>query len=109
MLVLASVLIGLAKVLELALSIYWWILIIRAVLSWVSPDPRNPIVSFLSRVTDPAIRVIRRRLPANLRYFPLDIGFLVLLALVAFGLYGIVPMLLDYGAVLRVRALGAGV
>ncbi len=78
-------------------------------ISWVSADPRNPIVRFLSQVTDPAIRVIRRWLPANLRYFPLDIAFLVLFALVIFGLYGIVPMLADYGAVLRAQALGARV
>jgi len=61
------------------------------------PDPRNPIVRFLSQVTEPAIRVIRRRLPASLRYFPLDVGFLVLFALVIFGLYGIVPMIWEYG------------
>jgi YggT family protein len=108
-LMLASVLIGLAAVLNFALTIFQWILIARAVISWVSPDPRNPIVRFLYQVTDPAIRVIRSRLPATLRYFPLDIGFLALFALVIFGLYGIVPMLSDYGAVLRSQALGAQV
>ncbi len=109
MLALASVLIGLAAVLTFALTAYQWILIARAVVSWVNADPRNPIVSFLGRLTDPAIGVIRRRLPTNLRYFPLDIAFLVLFALVIFGLYGIVPMLTDYGAVLRAQALGARV
>jgi YggT family protein len=108
-LVLASVLIGLAEVLRFALSVYQWILIARAVISWVSPDPRNPIVRFLYQATEPAILLIRRRLPASLRYFPLDIGFLVLFALVIFGLYGIVPLLSDYGALLRVQALGARV
>ena len=56
-------------------------------------------------VTEPAIRAIRRRLPANLRYFPLDMAFLVLLALVLFLDYGIVPMMKDYAAVLRHSAL----
>jgi YggT family protein len=108
-LVLASVLIGLAAVLNFALTVYWWVLIARAVISWVSADPRNPIVRFLYQVTDPPMRVIRRRLPTSLRYFPLDIAFLVLFALVVFGLYGIVPMLSDYGMVLRAEALGARV
>jgi YggT family protein len=106
-LVLASVLIGLAEVLRFVLVVYQWVLIARAVISWVSPDPRNPIVRFLYQVTDPAIRVIRRRLPASLRYFPLDIAFFVLFALVIFGLYGIVPMLSGYGELLRAQALGA--
>ena len=71
-------------------TLYKWILIARAVISWVSADPRNPIVSFLHAATDPPIRLIRRRLPMSLRYFPLDIAFLVLFALVIFALYGLV-------------------
>jgi hypothetical protein len=56
-------------------------------------------------VTEPPIRLIRRRLPASLRYFPLDIAFLVLFGLVIFAQYGIVRSLVDYAAVLRSRAL----
>ncbi len=106
MIALGNALVGFARVLEVALTIYWWILIIRAVISWVSPDPRNPIVRFLYAATEPPIRVIRRRLPSSLRYFPLDIAFLVLFALVVFALYGIVPSLIDYGQLLRYRSLG---
>jgi YggT family protein len=109
-LVLAHVLNGVAMVLNGLLTIYWWILIARAVISWVSADPRNPIVAFLHAATDPPIRLIRRRLPANLRYFPLDIAFFVLFALVVFALYGLVPMLFDYATVLRFQSLpGVGV
>jgi YggT family protein len=104
-LVLSHVLFGLARVLGVVLEIYWWVLIARAVISWVSADPRNPIVAFLHAVTDPPLRLIRRRLPTNLRYFPLDIAFLVLFALVVFGLYGLVPMLSDYATVLRYQNL----
>ena len=109
MLMLANVLIGLAAVLDFVLLAYQWILIARAVISWVSADPRNPIVSFLYAVTEPAIRVIRRRLPTNLRYFPLDIAFLVLFALVIFARYGLVQSLADYATVLRMQSLAAGV
>src|SRR6266581_903052 len=45
------------------LSIYFWIVLISALLSWVSPDPRNPIVRFLYGVTEPVLYQIRRRLP----------------------------------------------
>ncbi len=105
MLVLSHILNGVAMVLDGFLWIYLIILFARAITSWVSANPRNPIVAFLYMVTEPAIRAIRRRLPANLRYFPLDMAFLVLLAIVLFLDYGIVPMMKDYAAVLRHSAL----
>ncbi len=106
MLLLANVLIGVAAVLDFVLLVYQWILIARAVISWVSPDPRNPIVRFLYAATEPAIRVIRRRLPTSLRYFPLDVAFLVLFALVIFVRYGIVSSVADYGRLLRLQTGG---
>jgi uncharacterized protein YggT (Ycf19 family) len=101
MLALGHILSGVAMVLYSFLWIYKIILIARAITSWVSASPRNPIVAFLYMVTEPAIRAVRRKLPANLRYFPLDIAFLVLFALVLFAEYGIVPLLLDYAEVLK--------
>jgi YggT family protein len=101
MFVLANVLIGVARVLEGVLFIYQWILIARAVTSWVSADPRNPIVRFLYTVTEPPLRLIRRRLPTSLRYFPLDIAFLVLFGLVIFAQYAVVQSLVDYAMALR--------
>ncbi len=67
-----------------------FVLIGRAIVSWVNADPRNPIVRFLVQATEPPLRVIRRMLPANLRYFPLDIAFLVLFGLVIFAQYAVV-------------------
>jgi YggT family protein len=104
--VLANVLVGLAKVLDMVLWLYWWVLLARAVTSWVSADPRNPIVSFLYAATEPPLRLIRRRLPASLRYFPLDVAFLVLLGIVVFAQYAIVPSILDFAMVLRGRPAG---
>ena len=54
---------ALANLLHLILQAYFWIIIARAVLSWVNPDPFNPIVRFLYRVTEPVLRPIRHRLP----------------------------------------------
>jgi YggT family protein len=103
---LANALNGLAQVLDFVLQLYMWILIARAVISWVNADPRNPIVAFLTAVTEPAVRLIRRRLPMNLRYFPIDIAFLVLFALIIFTRYFLVATLIDYAAVLRAQATG---
>src|SRR5207245_8934220 len=52
-----------AFTLDSLLSIYFWIVLISALLSWVNPDPRNPIVRFLYGVTEPVLHQIRRRLP----------------------------------------------
>ena len=63
MFVAGNLLFYLADVLHLVLIAYMWIIIARAILSWVSPDPFNPIVRFLYRVTEPVLRPIRHRLP----------------------------------------------
>jgi YggT family protein len=54
-----------ATVLDIALTAYTWIIIIRAIVSWVNPDPWNPIVQFLHRATDPVLRPIQRLLPTR--------------------------------------------
>ena len=63
MFVAGNLLLALANLLHLVLQAYFWIIIARAVLSWVNPDPFNPIVRFLYRVTEPVLRPIRHRLP----------------------------------------------
>jgi len=65
MFVIGNFLFGLAGVLNLALRIYFWIVIARALLSWVNPDPYNPIVRFLHRATEPLLNWIRRRVPVT--------------------------------------------
>jgi YggT family protein len=52
-----------ATVLNSLLTLYFWILLAAAVLSWVNPDPNNPIVRFLRAVTDPVLYRVRRALP----------------------------------------------
>ena len=97
MFVLGNVLMGLGVVLQNVLWVYSLVLLARAVVSWVSADPRNPIVQFLSAATDPLLRIIRRMLPTNLRYFPIDIAFLVLLAIVLFSQFAVAKTLIDLG------------
>jgi len=63
MFLIANLLDALASILELALTMYMWLLIGRAILSWVQPDPYNPIVRFLFQTTEPVLAPIRRRLP----------------------------------------------
>lgn len=63
MFVISNFLAAVAKIMDILLTLYMWIIIGRAVISWVSPDPYNPIVRFLNSVTEPVLYPIRRRIP----------------------------------------------
>ena len=63
MILLSNFLTAIAKVLDIVLSIYMWVVIARAVLSWVSPY--NPIVRFIHKITEPVLYQIRRRIPVS--------------------------------------------
>ena len=52
-----------AYLLNIALTVLYWLILIRALISWVSPDPFNPLVQFLIRATEPILEPIRRLLP----------------------------------------------
>jgi YggT family protein len=63
MFVIGNFLVAVAKILDIALNLYMWMIIARAVISWVNPDPFNPIVKFLNSITDPVLYAVRRRIP----------------------------------------------
>ncbi len=61
---LSSAVVGaLVQVVDLFLSLYVWVIIARAIISWVNPSPYHPVVRFLYRVTEPVLRPIRRIIP----------------------------------------------
>ncbi len=66
MFIVSNFLVAVAKILDIGLSLYMWIIIGRAVISWVNPDPYNPIVRFLTSATEPVLYPIRRRMPIHL-------------------------------------------
>lgn len=55
----------LARIIQLAVNAYIFVILARAVLSWVNPDPRHPAVRLLDRLTEPVLRPIRDRLNMN--------------------------------------------
>jgi YggT family protein len=63
MFVFANLLSATAAALNLVLTLYMWIVIARALISWVNPDPRNPIVRFLYNATEPLLYRVRRVVP----------------------------------------------
>ncbi len=82
MFVLANLLSAIAKILDIALTLYMWVIIARAVISWVNPDPFNPIVRFLHSVTEPLLYPIRRRLP--MAFGGIDFSPLILILAIIF-------------------------
>ena len=81
-----------AFIVDTVLTIYMWIIIVSALISWVSPDPYNPIVRFLYSVTDPVLRPIRRRLGVTMG---IDISPLIVILLIMFIKHFIVASLFD--------------
>jgi len=88
-----------AAILDWLLSAYMLIVIARAVLSWVSPDPRNPIVRFISGLVDPISYRISRIIPTRIGM--MDISPLILLAAIFFVQRFLVSVLRD--AAMRLR------
>lgn len=83
MFVVSNLLVAVAQILGLVLTALYWLILIRALISWVNPDPSNPIVQFLYRTTDPILAPIRRMLPFALR-IGIDISPIIAFLLILF-------------------------
>ena len=94
MFVAGNILQGLAYVLDTVLFLYMWLIIIRALISWVNPDPWNPIVQFLMKATDPVLIVIRRRVGL---LGGIDVSPIVAILLIMFLQYAVVQTIRDIG------------
>ena len=82
MFVVANLFVALAEILHLALTLYMWIIIARAILSWVNPDPYNSIVRFLYTATEPVLDGLRRRLPVS--FGGIDFAPMVVILIIMF-------------------------
>lgn len=99
MFVISNFLAALAAVLNMLLSAYMWIIIIRALISWVSPDPYNPIVQFLRSATDPLLYRVRRWLPVS--FSGIDFSPIIVIAAIYFLQVFLVGSLRDLSYQLR--------
>ena len=99
MFVLGHLVESLAALLHFLLNIYIWVLIARAIISWVSPDPYNPIVRFLYRVTEPVLRPVRNLLP--MQGLGIDLSPMIVLLVIYVLDRFLVSSLLDLASSLR--------
>ena len=74
-------LMGVIGIITSLLTVYTWVVIVAVLISWINPDPYNPIVRFLRAVTEPALARMRRYVPNVLWSTGLDFTplFLILL------------------------------
>jgi YggT family protein len=99
MFVVGNFLGAVASVLQMLLSVYMWIIIIRALISWVNPDPYNPIVQFLRSATDPLLYRVRRWIPIS--FGGIDFSPIIVIAGILFLQSFLVQSLLDLSRSLR--------
>ncbi|MBM9538169.1 YggT family protein [Desulfobulbus alkaliphilus] len=90
MFLLGNFILAVAKLINFALSVYIWVIIASAVITWVNADPYNPIVRFLRQVTEPLLMRIRRFVPIM---GGLDLSPMVLILIIIFLQSFIVPTL----------------
>ena len=95
MFILGNLIRATAEILGMVINLFLFLIVARAVISWVSPDPYNPIVQFLYRATEPVLAPIRRRVGI---IGGLDVSPLVLMLGLAFARSFIVRTLVDLAA-----------
>ncbi|MBF0331005.1 MAG: YggT family protein [Candidatus Omnitrophica bacterium] len=97
MFVLSNLFAALATVVSAVLNIAYWLILVRALISWVNPDPSNFIVQFLERVTEPVLAPVRRMLPP----MAIDLSPIVVFLIIMFLQKFLVPTLFDIGFAVR--------
>ena len=83
-----------ARTLEGILNLYFWVVIIAAVLSWIEPNPYNPIVRFIYGITEPVFDWVREHLPVN--FGGIDFSPFVVIIGIQFVQVWLIPTILHY-------------
>ncbi len=99
MFVLANFLYAVAKLADVVLTMMTWLIIIRALISWVNPDPYNPIVQIIQRLTDPVIHPFRKLIP--MQNLGIDLSPMIAILAIWFTQLFLVQSL--YGIALQLR------
>jgi YggT family protein len=85
---------AIANILNMVIGLYIWIVIISALITWVRPDPYNPIVQILYRLTEPVYAWLRSYIPTNIQ--GIDIAPLILILALQFFQMFFVELLIRF-------------
>lgn len=92
MFVVGNFISALANLINFVLGAYMWVIVGRAIISWVNPDPYNPIVRFLYDITEPVLSRIRRIIPFS-SAAGIDFSPMILILVILFLQSFVVPTL----------------
>jgi len=92
MFIVGNFLNALAQIINIALTVYMWIIIISALISWVNPDPYNPVVRFLRGASEPVLRPIRKTMGLKMA---IDISPIIAILGIMFLQYFVVATIID--------------
>ena len=102
MAVLGNLIMALAQVLHILLNVYMLLVVARAIISWVNPDPYNPIVNFLYRATEPVLKYVERIIPP---LGGIDLSPILVLLVIVFLDQFLVGSLREFGFKLKTGTL----
>jgi len=97
MFIMSNLIIAVAKMIDIILTIAYWLILVRALISWVNPDPYNAIVQFLYKTTEPMLSPIRRLIPP----MGIDISPIIVFFVILFMKSFLVITLYDIGMRMR--------
>jgi len=100
MFVFSNLFAAVASVLSVILTVLYWLILIRALISWVNPDPYNPVVQFLNKTTEPILYPIRKMIPVQLG-IGIDISPIIAFLIIIFARSFLVKTLMDISLRLR--------
>ena len=98
MFVLSNFVVALAKIIDIVLTLYMWLIIARALISWVNADPYNQIVIFLYKATEPVLRLVRRIIP--FRNIGIDLSPMIVILIIIFLQYFLVETIIQFARTL---------
>ncbi|MDD5504192.1 MAG: YggT family protein [Candidatus Omnitrophica bacterium] len=93
MFVLGNFIMSVAKILDIVITLLYWMIIVKALISWVNPDPFNPIVQFLQRATEPILSPIRKGL--KMQFWAVDVSPIIAILGLIFAQSFLVHTLVD--------------
>lgn len=100
MMVVGTLLNAVAMILSMLINLYVWVIVIAALVSWVRPDPYNPIVQVLNRLTQPLYARLRSIIPTAIN--GIDFAPLIVAVLLKFIDLSLVQILLNYAKTLQI-------
>ena len=101
MFIIVYILEGLAIALSLGLMLLYWLVFARVLISWVSPDPSNPIVQFLRAATDPLLEPLRQLMMPLTMKIRIDLSCILAFFIIGWARQGIVGLLLYLAYLLK--------